>query len=169
MECPAYQLDFYEMVEKLFRVQFLDYCQSNPGKFISVPVTHSKGNTVKVHTKTFIPPKLGAPVVLYMQGKEDGCMFCGLASALAYFGDHRKAGTICELRKKAKFDPSDWNLIMDSMTKNGPRQYGIEKWDASMPYCTNDKYTWHNCILFVVLKGKDVSKNHSISIYNNML
>ena len=80
-------------------------------------MTHSKGKTVKVHTKTFIPPKLGAPVVLYMQGEEDGCMFCGLASALAYFGDHQKAGIICELIKKANFDTSDWNLITKLMTK----------------------------------------------------
>ena len=49
------------------------------------------------------------------------------------------------------------------------RQYGIEKWDASMPYCTNDKYPWHHFILCVVFKGADESTNHSISICNKFI
>ena len=108
----VYKLDFHAMVERSFKSQFLNHCRKFPGLFVTIPVTRGRGEVAEDDDTFFVAPRDGAPVVLYRQGPTDGCMFCGLASGLAYFGDQRLARAIYDLQKEAKSNPSDWDLIL---------------------------------------------------------
>ena len=159
-----YELYFHAMVERLFKSQFLNHCRKYPGVFHSVPVTRGRVEVAEDENTHFVAPRDGAPVVLYRQGPKDGCMFCGLASALAYFGDKTQARAIYDLQEEAKSNLSDWNLILHRMRSD----YHTVRNENREQYIVNED-PWHHCLLFVVLEGEDGSTSHSVTICNGFI
>ena len=111
----------------------------------------------------WIQPVNGCPVNVYHQSIDDGCLFCGLASALAYFGDRQKAEFIFSLWKMESTD-SNWNIAVRGMQAK-PDRYVCVKYEENISERTLKKYPHiKECVLCTVLVGADKSVNHSVSI-----
>ena len=112
-----------------------------------------------------MPPKDGRPVILYRQGKTSGCLYCGLASALAFFGDNAKAKEIFNLQKQYDYKDSQWDHVIKQMEKCKTNQYVAVRYEDTMPNAVLKEYPHiEDAVLLVVLYGSDGSTNHSISI-----
>ena len=134
-----YELDYKEEVRPSFVSSFLKKCRDKPGKFWMIPVERSNDNQDRVEKCTgllgdrFVPPKDGRPVVLYRRGKTSGCLYCGLASALAYFGDNAKAKEIFNLQKEYDYKDSQWDHVIRQMAKRKTNQYFPVRYEDLMP------------------------------------
>ena len=111
----------------------------------------------------WVEPSNQHPVNFYHQAIDDGCLFCGLASALAYFGDSKKAEFIFSLWKLHKTDPN-WDTAVRGMQAK-PSPYFCVKYEEPISEETLLKYPHiKECVLCTVLLAADGSVNHSVSI-----
>ena len=169
-----FTLDYTEFVKDTFKKDFLKKCRKELNMFHLVPAGKGKIAEDKDYIKqqfgniTFTFPRDGFPVILYRQELRDDCIFCGLASALEFFGAH-KTGVLINAQRFKKYNKNqtDWQVAHDVMMKNG--------WITIAYESRNDtniigKYPYFKeCILMVILLGSDGSVSHSVSICQNYI
>ena len=90
-----FTLDYAEYVRHTFKKEFLRTCRKEVNKFHSVPAGNSKITEDEPYLKQaigethFCFPRDRCPVVLYQQESMEDCVFCGLTSALEFFGANK--------------------------------------------------------------------------------
>ena len=118
----------------------------------------------------FTYPHDGRPIVKYPQGKSVGCMVCGLASALAFFGDDVKAKEIMGLLEETGNHSLGYNRILEQMRKKRTHQYDPVAYKEEYDTKTLATYPHvYDCILFVVLRSYDGGCSHSVSICQDLI
>ena len=164
-ESREYKLDFKNFVKWNFKGQFIRLCKQYPNRYHEIPIEKSKNQEVVKDERKFIPPEDGCPVVLYQQGLTSGCLYCGLASALAYFGDGTKAKEIYNLKDNYDFSMNQWDHVIKEMEKRHSNAYIPIRYEDELDPTVLQKYPGvEDCVLLFVLLGSDRSRNHSVSI-----
>ena len=170
----VFTLDYANFVKDTFKKEFLKLCRNELNMFHSVPA----GNSRLVKDEPYVTqalgeilfsfPRDGCPVVLYQQESTDDCIFCGLASALEFFGAHKTAVVINNQRFiQYNENQTGWQLAHDVMQKNGWITIAYESREDEVIIA---KYPHFNeCILMVILLGSDGSVLHSVSICQNYI
>ena len=170
----VFTLDYTEFVKDTFKKDFLDKCRKEVNRYHVVPTGRSKIPEDELYVKQqvgntyFTCPRDKCPVILYRQESRDDCVFCGLASALAFFGAHQTGVHINDQRfRKYNKRQTDWQVAHDVMRKNGWVTIAYESRKDTKILA---KYPHFNeCILMVILCGSDGSVSHSVSICQNYI
>ena len=160
MDCDEteYFLDYEVHVKGNFTNWFLNRCRRKQGEYFAVPVGKPKGYLKDDRNYSM-------PSVKYLQKDTMGCMFCGIASALNYFGDSQKGEQIMALMKDQGVRHSDFDMVIKEMQREKTHQYHVIKYKDELDDVTKTKYLMiERSVLLVVLEGSDGSRNHSVSI-----
>ena len=111
----VFTLDYTDFVKDTFKKDFLKKCRKEANRFHVVPTGRCKIPEDEHYVKRqfgniyFTFPRDNCPVILYRQESRDDCVFCGLASALAFFGAHKTGVHINDQRfKKYNKRQTDW-------------------------------------------------------------
>ena len=86
-----YVLDYINTVLLRFTIEFLNKCRSIPNEFHPVDVTRIDKVESPKEVRKLEMLDHGRPSVMYKQKTTNGYLFCGISSALDYFGYYKKA------------------------------------------------------------------------------
>ena len=102
-------------------------------------------------------------MILYRQGKDNSCLFSGLASALAFFGDKELATSIYKVKSPKYYNyETEWKLAYSCMRNY---KWVPVRYEQKLSDNVKKEYPFiEECILLVVLYASDGSVNHSVSI-----